>query len=367
MANVAQPGAKELKDQLKEKVLAEINAGQSYEALQYVQSFVARKKKHLGRKETSDMVFLGARLLIDNGAPANAGTLLEWFIEDGAGDDFNFHMEEKKALTVEGVYCDVQRVSELLNGMPSAQSLPIVSKIYGPVHKAVLSIKTKKNGPLFARLDALEQTFSNVFEETKDWLSAYKSVLRLQTSDIPRAASILDKWSNEGFATEKPLFFGRAILQLLAESKVAKATEMLAVSTKYIDAINVNTVDVSPAMAVYNLSMICTQLITMPERPRVDPSKIFTIVANLYVPTIQKIDIKLIDLLEKVGVALFGLRKSEEAPNPMAAMMQSMFAGASQGQQQQVQEPKGRSAPPPPPGMNMNDIMKMLAIQGKGK
>jgi hypothetical protein len=360
----------ELQNQLKEKVLAEINAGHSYEALQYVQSFVARKKKHLGRKETSAMVFYGARLLVDNGAPADAGTLLAWFVEDGAGEDYTFHMEEKKALTETEIYCDLQRISDLLNGMPSTQSLPIVSRIYGPLHKAVLSIKaTKKNTALWKRLDASEQIFATVFEETKDWLSAYKSVLRLQTSDISRAASILDKWSDEGFPTEKPLFFGRAILQLLAENKVPKAVEMLAASKKYIDAISANTVDASSAMAVYNLSMICTELVTMPERPRVDPQKIFTIVANLYVPFISRVDPKLIDLLEKVGVAYFGLRKSEEAPNPMAAMMQSMFAGASAGPQSQVQAPQGKGSnrPTPPPGMNMNDIMKMLALQGKGK
>ena len=357
------------RDQLKEKVLAEIGAGHSYEALQYVQSFVARKKKHLGRKETSAMVFYGARLLIDNGAPADAGTLLQWFIEDGAGDDFNFHMEAQKALTEADAYCDLQRISDLLNGVPSTQSSLIVSKIYGPVHKAVLSVKVKKNNQLWKRLDSLEQTFSTVFEETKDWLSAYKSVLRLQTSDITRAASILDKWSNEGFPIEKPLFFGRAILQLLADNNVPKATEMLAASKKYIEAINVNTVDVSATMAVYNLSTIVTELVTMPERPRVDPQKIFTIVANLYVPLITKIDPKLIESLEKVGVAYFGLRKSEEAPNPMAAMMQSMFAGASAGQQPQQQAaPQGRpTRPPPSPEMNMNDIMKMLAMQGKGK
>jgi len=84
----------DLRAQLAEKVVAEVNNGHSYEALQLMQSFIARKKKLLGRKETSAMVFYGAGLLVDNGAPADAGTLLVWFIEDGAGDDFNFHMEE---------------------------------------------------------------------------------------------------------------------------------------------------------------------------------------------------------------------------------------------------------------------------------
>ena len=358
----------ELRKALQEKILAEIQAGHSYEGLQFCQSFIARKKKHMGKKETSAMVFYGASLLADNGAPGDAGTLLEWFIQDGAGDDFNFHMEETKSLNDAEVYCDMQRISDLLQGMPVTKSAPIVSKIYGPVHKVVLQAKIKKSSPLMKRLDALEHTFSNILEETKDWLSAYKSVLRLQTSDIPRAASILDKWSNDGFPTEKPLFFGREILHLLSENKIPQATELLQISTKYIETVNVNTVDVTAAMAVYNLATILTQLYTQPDRSRVDPGKIFNIVANLYLGLLQRVDVKLVDLLEKIGVQLFGLRKTEEAPNPMAAMMQSMFANASQANAGAGNASGGGSnspqrkaaARPPPPEMDMNNLMAMM-------
>jgi hypothetical protein len=358
----------DLRAQLAEKVVAEVNNGHSYEALQLMQSFIARKKKLLGRKETSAMVFYGAGLLVDNGAPADAGTLLEWFIEDGAGDDFNFHMEETRPLTDADAYCDMQRIADLLNGMPAAKSSPIVTKIYGPVHKAVLSAKIKKTSPLMKRLDVLEQTFSNVFEETKDWLSAYKSVQRLQTSDVPRAAAILDKWSADGFPTEKPLFFGRAILQFLSEGKLPKATEMMQESTKYIEGLAVNAADVGAAMAVYNLSTILTQLCNLPERPRVNPPHIFQLIANLYLPLLQKVDAKLIDLLEKIGVTLFGMRKTEEAPNPMAAMMQSMLAGAgggaggAAGNAASAQAPSPRNRPQAPE-YDMTSIMKMLAQQ----
>ena len=154
----------ELTAQLKEKILAEIEAGHSYEALNYAQSFVARKRKHLGKNATSALVFFGTRLLVDNGAASDAGTLLAWYIEDGAGDDFLFHLEDR-ALVDKDLYCDVQRISDLLVGLTLAQTSPIVSKIHGPVHKAILiKKKIKKNGPLSKRLEIFDNKCADTFE-----------------------------------------------------------------------------------------------------------------------------------------------------------------------------------------------------------
>ena len=287
----------DLTAQLKDKILAEIAAGHSYEALNYAQSFVARKRKHLGRNATSALVYYGARLLVDNGAASDSGTLLAWYIEDGAGDDFLFHLEDR-AIVDKDIYCDVQRISDLLNGLTLEQTAPIVTKIHGPVHKAILNKKKiKKNGPLSKRLEAFEKKCADTFEATKDWLSAYKAVLRLEASDMARAANILDKWSSEGYATEKPLFFARAVLQLLSDGKLAKASEFLAVSAKFVEGGEQSN---TAAIAVWNLATILTNLAVLQPKPRVDPTKIFSIIAQLYFPLLSKIDPKLIDLLEKV-------------------------------------------------------------------
>lgn len=287
----------DLTAQLKEKILAEIAAGHSYEALNYAQSFVARKRKHLGRNATSALVFYGARLLVDNGAASDSGTLLAWYIEDGAGDDFLFHLEDR-AIVDKDIYCDVQRISDLLTGLTLEQTSPIVTKIHGPVHKAILNKKKiKKNGPLSKRLEAFERKCADTFESTKDWLSAYKAVLRLEASDMARAANILDMWSSEGYATEKPLFFARAVLQLLSDGKTAKASEFLSVSSKFVERGEQSN---TAGVAVWNLATILTNLAVLPPRPRVDPTKIFSIIAQLYFPILSKIDPKLIDLLEKV-------------------------------------------------------------------
>ena len=203
-----------------------------------------------------------------------------------------------RALVDKEIYCDVQRISDLLSNLKLDQTSPIVSKIHGPVHKAILNKKKiKKNGPLSKRLEIFEKKCADTFEATKDWLSAYKAVLRLEASDMARAANILDMWSSEGYATEKPLFFARAVLQLLSDGKVAKASEFLLVSAKYVEPDVGNN---SASIAIWNLATILTNLAALPPRPRVDPTKIFSIIAQLYFPLISKIDSKLIDLLEKV-------------------------------------------------------------------
>ena len=40
-------------------------------------------------------------------------------------------------------------------------------------------------------------------------------------------ASILAQWSKEGYRTEQPLFFSRAVFQLLADKKIALAAELV--------------------------------------------------------------------------------------------------------------------------------------------
>ena len=59
----------------------ELRDGHPYEALQYVQSFVARKKKALGQDTTSKVLYHGAKELILSGASSSAGTLLKWYLE----------------------------------------------------------------------------------------------------------------------------------------------------------------------------------------------------------------------------------------------------------------------------------------------
>ena len=178
-----------------------------YEALQYVQSFVARKKRHISSDITSQLVFLGARKLIETDSAADAGTLLLWFIEGGAGEEHPFLVEPRELDSDNSLYCDIDRLYRLIKKLESAKSVLLCEKIYLPLSKITSRIKPPRHSSLQERLTLLEDLFADVFEENSRWLLACKSVGRLE--DMERLAKLLDRWSAEGYSTEKPLFFAR--------------------------------------------------------------------------------------------------------------------------------------------------------------
>ena len=196
----------------------------SYEALQYLQSFVARKKKTLGPSGTSLAVFHGAKVLCQRpvgSGPHDAGVALAWFMES---EDL-FHLCE--GAPKKDDYCDTQRLLDLLTGLAAADAEPVVSNVYNVLHQVVLKsgllFGRKANKAVIERMSKLDNLFADVLEKTEMWRMAYKVVLRL--SDIPRAANILNRWADSPstYKYEKPLFFARAILTLLADRKIDQA------------------------------------------------------------------------------------------------------------------------------------------------
>lgn len=315
--------------QLQGKMRKEIDQGHPYEALQLAESYVARKKKTFGRSVTSALVFHGCQILIDSKASADAGTLLMWFIEDGAGDDYYFRFEENDLSG--DVYCDVQRLIDLLSKLSPTDAFPMVDKIYGPLHKAAVKKNvSKSSSTLTERLNRLELNLIDIFEATNNWYSAYKAIVRL--GDMNRAARLLNSWARDGYASEQPLFFGRACLQLLSEGHIQKAQDLITASEPYIvENVGTNAPEGAniqdAALAVWHLSKILTGLAVLEPRPRVDKPKIFGIITTKYSHTLLRLDPKLTLLFEKIGQHAFGIRPAgADQPNPMAAMFQSMFA-----------------------------------------
>lgn len=346
-------------DQLKEKMVNELQGGHPYEAFQLAMSVVARKKKQIGRSTTSALVFHACGILLDNNASSEAGSLLSWFIEDGAGDDYYFKLEEN--LTAEN-YCDSQRLITLLGGYSHEVTFPMVEKIYGPIHKLAIKKRVSASSPLGQRLHQLELTWISCFEANKSWHSAYKALVRI--NEISRAAGILNSWAQEGFASEQPLYFARAILTLLSEGHITKSEELVRSAAAFV----VDREDISPAdpqaayLAVYHFAIILSNLSAMEPKPRVDKVKIFGIITTKYAPLIQRVDPKLILLFEKIGQNAFGLKSAKETTNPMAALFQNMMAGAT--------APKpaaGKKKAAGLGGLDLNAMMSMMnALQGTG-
>ena len=61
----------------------ELSQGNHYEALQFVQSFIARKKKTMTANTASKVLFHGAKLLMGAGQAQYTGALLEWYALGG--------------------------------------------------------------------------------------------------------------------------------------------------------------------------------------------------------------------------------------------------------------------------------------------
>jgi hypothetical protein len=327
--------------QIEGKMEAELKEGHPYEALQYVQSFVARKKKNLGQENTSTVVFHGARQLVNSNASSSAGVLLKWFIEDGAGADYSFALCFDK-LTGSN-YCDVQRVIDLFSSLSAEQAFPIVDIIYDPLHLIVAKSKSKKSEAIVERLNKFEELSAKINLDSGVFFPSFKSYLRL--NKLPEAANALLQWSAKGYASEKPLFFARAILYLLSENKVAAASELLEISKVHVTdnagtegtaAGNGGGVESAP-LAVWHLATILTELAVMAPMPRVDKTKLFGLLYGRYGPFLVQYDTKLLEFLTKAGEQVFNFsiqpqqqRSAAPAANPMA-MLQGLLGGGGAG------------------------------------
>jgi hypothetical protein len=370
--------------QLEEKIAAELQGDSvgsihAYETLQYVQSFVARKKKNLGNAGTSKAIFHAVKLLIgqaskrpagtvDEAAMAStAGSLLKWFIEDGAGRDHSFHMHAEQ--TNSDNYCDVQNVLHLLEHLDVKYAGPIVDTIYNPLHVVLAKSKIKRNSPLQKRLHKLEIVFADVLLRHKKWLGAFKSYVRLNDAD--KVAEVLNLWSAEGYPSEKPLFFARGLLHILADNKASLAKDLLHASLPMVPD-NIATGvkgggPLSASLALWHLATILTDLSNFQPMPRVDKTKLFGLLYRRYGPLLNQMDSKLFELFLKAGEhhCNFRLEVPDTTPNPMAMLQSLLTGGASNSaQQQQQQQAVSRSAPPAGGpsfgGMDLQTMMNMM-------
>lgn len=368
----------QLLTQLEEKVRQELGGQHVYEALQYVQSFVARKKKILGARGVSQAVFLGARLLVNDSsveasaAGSAAGNLLKWFIEEGAGSDHPFviHPDNLNASN----YCDTQNLLDLLTSLPANRAGPLVTVVYNPFHLSLTKRKIKRHSGLALRINKLENIFAASFLAIKHFHQAFKCYSRLDDAD--KLCETLVAWTEEAYVTERPLFFGRALLTLLAENKVALARDLLCACSSHISD-NVQSSGggaQSASLAVYHVAVTLTELAALPPHDRVNKPRLFVLVYRRYASLFAQLDTRLLETLVKVGEQVFhfdgagmpgGSAPRDAGPSPMA-LLQQMFTGGQApsfpGSNANGAAARGAAAQRggPAPGLDMNTIMSFL-------
>jgi hypothetical protein len=246
------------------------------------------------------------------------------------------------------------------------------SIIYDPYHQSILksnlTIGKNLNSSLSKRTLIFDQKCADIFENTSQWRLCYRVCIRLNL--ISRAADILDKWSNSPgcYTNEKPIFFARSILTLLSDNKITQAIQMINSSKNILKNIDNSNKDTPPIgeenstqLGAWHLSIILGELAAMPNAPRVDKKKLFTVLTTLYADLLDKIDSKLIDLLEKVGINVFDLGKKKAQADPMN-MFQAMMNSAGGAGQKKTNKP-GQIG-----GMDVKQLMGMLdSMQNFGK
>lgn len=309
--NMPEETIEQLLAQLEEKVRQEIAGQHVYEALQYVQSFVARKKKILGVRGVSQAVFLGARLLVSDpsvdaaAAGGAAGNLVKWFVEEGAGADHPFYVHPDAVNYT--TYCDTQNLLELLSAMDASVAGSVVTVLYNPFHLLLTKKKVKRASGLAQRINKLENVFAGVFLATKHFHQAFKCYLRLEDSDKLR--DTLVAWTQDAYATEKPLFFGRALLTLLAENKVKLASDLSTLLAAHVsDNIEPGVSGGgahSASLAVYHVSVTLTELAILPPHDRVNKPRLFVLVYRRYASLFAQLDTRLLETLVKAGESVF--------------------------------------------------------------
>lgn len=382
--NMAEENIESLLLHLSTKVKQELDQQNIYEALQYVQSFIARKKKIMGSEGVSSAVFTGARLLlqassIDPAVRGNVtGSLLKWFIEEGAGADHPFRLLDTNG----NAPCDTANLLELVNGLNDVSAGTLVSMVYNPIHLLLARRKLKVKSLLQKRVKKLETFFANAFLNSKQFLAAFKSFSRLE--EAQGIVETLKRWSAEGYASEVPLFFGRALLTILAEGKVSLAAAVLQLSTPFVPD-NIGTAldpskgggALSSSLAVYHVSVILTDLAGLPPHDRVNKPRLFVLLFNRYGPLIQQLDLKLFEALVRTGELLFNFESPErqqqaQAPSGPFAMLQQMMRGGVSpppaGGGSQVAAGGGRAQhQQQQPPMDFNAMMRVLSSMNQQK
>mmetsp|Transcript_18082 Transcript_18082/g.18144 ORF Transcript_18082/g.18144 Transcript_18082/m.18144 type:complete len:351 (+) Transcript_18082:97-1149(+) len=326
------------KEHLREKLLQDITAGKSYDALQYIQSFIARKKKGFGHQLISSLIFEGAMILIQNGGSVEAGALLLWYIKGGAGEEFAFKINKTASLTLGNEeFCDLDSTIVLLESVSRDKIVPLVDAVYIPIQKIFvkkyeISMDTA-DGILLHNLKRFESICADVFESAKDWISATKCYIKLY--NVVKIIYCVDNWASNGHEREYPMFFSRVILQLLAENRVHLAADVLQLSQKEYSSLSVHSLSPHSSdgyHAAWHVAIILTELAGL-NNNIAEKQRVFQALHQQYSPIIAIVDKKLLTILVKIAAKVFLLqpRTASSGLDPMALMRNLMGGSGGSG------------------------------------
>jgi hypothetical protein len=314
----------EVIEKLSEKLRQELDENHPYEAMLYVQTFVARKRRHMTPIDSCKLIFKGIQILIDNHEEQYAGTLFDWMLTQNLIDLQN--LREIFDLTI-----------GLISTSSSSQKniSEFVNCIFNPLFEYLESNKSLTALEKTKYLYELNQKCGEIFEVTKRWQEAKNSYLSI--GDISSVVRVTHLWAEDGYPSEYPLFFARVYLSLLANKLVPQAAAFFRAATdEYLDSyeftLQLDSPQSSPSSySIWQMCILLNDLLGLIDTPsvvtKIDPAKLFGIILLRFESLLKYFDRSLYDLSKVVGFRVFNVKEQRNDQNsgPMAFMNRLMM------------------------------------------
>jgi hypothetical protein len=275
--------------ELDAKVASELDAGKSYDAIQFCQSYLARKSTSVSSDVIASRCLHATRIFILKGFGVEAGILFQWFLTQPF----------QESLSTDTSNAFIEEVSDILSSSNIGQSAAFAENI----HQGIISFVTTKSslGDLPSK-NNLYESMAKVFQTSENWETSLK--FYLLTGDIASVAACLNNWANRGVTAEYPLFFCRNILQLLQQKKAAIAMILVSHSEAFINAFKRSSASVSagPALLVWNFTVIFVDLINLGSKVSSKEKKaIYELLSQKFQSSISSADPDLLNIIKKVA------------------------------------------------------------------
>jgi hypothetical protein len=329
-------GIQILEQKLEEKLREELDSQHPYEAMLYVQTFVARKRRSLPSLDTCQLIFKGLEILIEYHEDQYAATLYQWLLsQQFIQSEYLPKIFQKTLLLISSNGKTQQKLSEF------------IISIFHPLTEYIetnTSLSSLEKTKYFYELN---QKCGEMFELMKRWSEAKNSYMNI--GDVTSVARVTHLWAEDGYATEYPLFFARVYLSLLANKLIPQAAAFFRSATdEYLDSYEFTLHSSSPtsssssnttstsSYSIWQLCILLNDLLGLLDTPaiasKIDSTKIFAVALSRYESLLRYYDPALLDLLKLVGYSVFHVKeeKNDQQMNdagPMAFMNRLLMGG----------------------------------------
>jgi hypothetical protein len=308
---------------LTEKLRQELDGNHPYEAMLYVQTFVARKRRQISHLESCKLIFKGIEILLESHEEKYAGTLYDWMLTQNLIELQNLREIFDLTLGLISTSTSQTNISEFVNC------------IFNPLFEYLESNKSLTALERTKYLYELNQKCGEIFEKTQRWQEAKNSYLSI--GDITGVVRVTHLWAEDGYPSEYPLFFARVYLSLLANKLVPQAAAFFRAATdEYLDSYEFTLQLDSPQLStssysIWQMCILLNDLLGLIDTPsvvtKIDPAKLYGIILSRFEALLKYFDRSLYDLSKVVGFRVFNVREERNDQNagPMAFMNRLMM------------------------------------------